>query len=89
MRRAAKIDANQTEIVEALRAVGASVQSLATVGGGCPDIAVGWRGKVWLIEIKDRSRFTPAQKKWHRDWQGKAYVANDANEALEIIGAVV
>lgn len=73
--------------MEALRAVGASVQSLAKVGGGCPDILVGWRGGVWVIEIKDGSQFTPAQKKWHREWQGKAYVANNVSEALEIVGA--
>ncbi|HJP47915.1 hypothetical protein [Acinetobacter venetianus] len=44
MRRAAKIDANQTEIVKALRKFGASVQSLASTGKGCPDLLVGFRG---------------------------------------------
>jgi hypothetical protein len=34
VRRAAKVDANQAAIVEALRACGASVQSLAAVGFG-------------------------------------------------------
>jgi hypothetical protein len=83
--RAAKIDANQNEIVDALRAVGASVQSLAKVGGGCPDLLVGWGGKNYLIEVKDGSGFTPAQKTWHRDWQGKAHVANNIEEAMTII----
>ena len=52
MRRAAKIDANQTEIVKALRQVGASVQSLASTGKGCPDLLVGFRGVNWLLEVK-------------------------------------
>lgn len=43
MRRAARTDANQTAIVEALRKCGASVQSLAAVGKGVPDLLVGLR----------------------------------------------
>jgi len=39
-----KVDANQPEIVETLRACGASVQSIHTVGQGCPDILVGAEG---------------------------------------------
>lgn len=41
MRRAAKVDRNQTAIVKALRAVGCSVQPLHAVGKGCPDLLVG------------------------------------------------
>jgi hypothetical protein len=41
MRRAAKIDANQPQIVEALRKAGATVHSLAAVGNGIPDLLVG------------------------------------------------
>ena len=44
MRRAAKIDENQPEIVDALRAMGCSVTILSAVGNGCPDILVGFRG---------------------------------------------
>jgi len=85
--RAAKVDANQGEIVEALRAIGCSVQSLAKVGGGCPDLLVGLNGRNVVIEIKDGRGFTPAQKNWHRDWQGKAHVANTVQEALQIVTA--
>ena len=56
MRRAAKVDANQTEIVKALRQVGASVQSLAATGKGCPDLLVGIRGLNFLIEVKDGAK---------------------------------
>lgn len=87
MRRAAKVDGNHTEIVEALRAAGASVQSLAAVHGGCPDLLVGYRGTNHVIEVKDGGSFTPMQKAWHRDWQGKAHVANSVEDALLIVGA--
>ena len=45
MRRAARTDSNHEEIVKALRAVGATVQSLAGVGHGVPDLLVGYQGK--------------------------------------------
>jgi DNA-binding NarL/FixJ family response regulator len=41
MHRAAKVDANQTEITAALRQMGATVQHIHTVGKGCPDLLVG------------------------------------------------
>jgi hypothetical protein len=76
MRRAARVDSNQGEIVDALRAVGASVQSLAAIGKGCPDLLVGYNGFTFLIEIKDPSKpksdiqLTPDQKHWHHHWYG-------------------
>lgn len=36
-RRKARVDANQSEVVAAFRAAGATVQHLHMVGGGCPD----------------------------------------------------
>ena len=89
MRRAAKVDANHADIVDALLATGCSVQSLAPVGGGCPDLLVGIGGWNVLIEVKDgeKGRFTPAQKSWHRDWRGTAHVAMSVEAALEIVGA--
>lgn len=76
MRRAAKVDANHAEIVEALRATGCTVQSLAAVGCGCPDIIVG-RGRVTvLMEVKDGRKppsareLTPDQVAWHAAWNG-------------------
>lgn len=50
MRRAAKRDESEPAIVKALEAVGASVQRLNA--GGVPDLLVGWRGKMWLLEVK-------------------------------------
>ena len=51
--RAAKVDKNQTEIVEAFRKLGFSVQHLHTVGGGVPDLLVGRGGINLLVEVKD------------------------------------
>lgn len=91
MRRAAKVDANQTEIVQALRQAGAVVQSLAAVGNGCPDLLVGYRNRLFLLEVKDGSKppsaqkLTPDQVEWHRVWQGHVVVVNGVESAIAAI----
>jgi Holliday junction resolvase len=52
----AKIDANQNDIVKALRGIGAYVQSLASIGKGCPDLLVGFGGNWHLLEVKDSKK---------------------------------
>ena len=92
MRHRAKLDANQTAIVDALRKAGCTVQSLAAVGGGVPDILVGWLGDILLMEIKDgtlspsRRELTPDQIKWHAAWNGTPVaVVKSVDEALRAI----
>ena len=53
MRKRAKLDVNHLEIVATLRKCGASVVSMASLGGGVPDILVGWNSRTCLMEIKD------------------------------------
>jgi hypothetical protein len=89
MRRAAKVDANQAAIVEALRACGASVQSLAAVGKGVPDLLVGLRTRNYLIEVKDGSKppsarkLTPDQVQWHTKWAGQVLTVTSPDDALK------
>lgn len=95
MRRAAKIDANQTQIVEALRAVGATVQTLAAVGKGVPDLLVGYKGQTLLLEVKD-GRKPPSERKltedqlvWHRNWNGGPLaVVDGVDSALRMLGVL-
>ena len=94
MRRAAKTDANQTEIVKALRQVGAFVQSLAAVGDGCPDLLVGFRRATYMLEIKDGKKPPSARELtfdqiiWHTEWNGgPCQVVTSIPEALAAIGA--
>lgn len=94
MRRAAKVDANQSEIVQALRQVGASVALLHSVGKGVPDLAVGYRGANYLLEVKDGAKkpsdrnLNADQVEWHQAWRGQAAVAETVKEALIAIGAL-
>ena len=88
MRRAAKTDRNQIEIVKAFRQIGATVQVLSAVGKGCPDILVGWRGRNALIEIKDGDKppsaraLTADQIRWHGQWAGQVIVAESVEDAV-------
>lgn len=91
MRKAAKTDSNQNEVVTALRAIGASVQSLAATGKGVPDLLVGYRGINYLMEVKDGNKVPSAQKltidqeHWHSLWRGSVHIVNSTNQALKIL----
>ncbi len=92
-RRDSKVDGNQAEIVNGLRACGLTVESLASVGRGCPDILVGGHGVNLLFEIKMRGlRLNPKQATWHSSWRGNVWVVNTLRGALVVCvdqGAIV
>ena len=48
MRRRPRLDATQHAIVEALQTAGYSVVSIASLGGGAPDLLVGG-GRRWML----------------------------------------
>jgi hypothetical protein len=88
-RRDAKVDANQEAIVEALRAIGVSVQSLAKVGEGCPDLLCGVNKVNFLLEVKDPDssrgiKLLPKQKDWHANWRGRVHLAITPDIAVAI-----
>jgi hypothetical protein len=91
MRRAARVDANQEQIVSALRAYGATVR-VVTQGNGIPDLLVGYKGHTLLLEVKDGKKvpsarvLTPAEKKFFEEWTGGMLaIVNSAEEAIEIL----
>lgn len=91
MRRAARVDANQDAIVSALRAAGASVQSLAPIGKGCPDLLVAFRCAMFLLEIKNphgKNKVSDDQVKWHAAWRANVCTVRTPDEALAAIGAI-
>jgi hypothetical protein len=96
MRRAAKVDANQAEIVAALRRCGATVQHLHTVGQGCPDLLVGRGGVTFLLEVKDgakppsRRALTPQEAAWIEGWRGRPVaVVESVDDALAVLGVEI
>jgi len=91
-RYARKVDENQAQVVAALRALGATVQSLAAVGAGVPDLLVGHRGRTFLLEVKDGRKvpsaryLTDAEDGWHRSWRGgPCLVVQSAGDAVFVV----
>lgn len=88
----ARIDANQPQIVQALREAGASVESLAEIGNGCPDLLVGYAGENYVMEIKNpdmpisKRTLTKDQVAWHAAWKGIINIVETAEQALKVIG---
>lgn len=68
------MDANQAEIVEALRGIpDVSVAITSALGNGFGDIVVGYRGFNFLFEIKADANqsLTEDQERFHVAWKGQ------------------
>jgi hypothetical protein len=94
VRKRARKDDNQTIIVSAFRQFGASVFETHQIGGGFPDIVVGFRGKNYLIEIKDgekcesRRPLTPAEIEFHATWHGRVEIIKSVEEVTAFMRRV-
>jgi hypothetical protein len=82
-RRAAKIDANQPEIVDDLKSIPG-----VTVALRHDDILVGRQGMTFWFEIKKRAGkgVRPGQKKIKAEWTGHYAIVSTLDEILEEIG---
>lgn len=91
MRRAARVDANQAEIVRAFRTLGCSVKPTHTLGQGFTDIICGLPGVNFLVEIKDGSRppseqqLTPDEIRFHAEWKGPIRVVRSVDDVLDVV----
>ena len=95
LRKRGRVDGNHGEIVSTLRKWGVSVQSLADIGGGCPDLLCSRAGVNYLLEIKDetqapsKKKLTPDEKKWHAAWAGQVAVVETPHQALNVVFGVI
>ena len=90
MRRAARRDANEQDIIKAMREAGAYVKVINDEG--LFDLLVSHRGETLLIEVKDGAkppsarRLTEAEQKFHDEWPGAdLYIVNSVEEALALL----
>ena len=85
-----RADSNQKEIVDTLRSIGASVLVLSQVGGGAPDLLVGFRGKEYLMEVKTpKGKLRSGQKEFFDTWRGsKVFIVRSVEEAIELINCI-
>ena len=78
-----RVDENQSQIFHTFIALGASVCNLSTVGRGCPDALIGYKGKTVLVEIKRDSKasYTEPQIKFMQNWRGGTISRIDSVDA--------
>lgn len=94
MRRAAKVDANQAQLVDLLRTAGMSVAVTSSSHDGFPDLVVGYGGISVLVEVKDGAKspsarqFTPKQTDFHSAFKGAITVIEDEEQALGLVKAI-
>ena len=93
-RRAAKVDANQPDIVKTIRDMGASVAITSSAHDGFPDICVGYGGVTVLVEIKDgskelsRRKLTKDQVKFHGSFKGAITVIETFSQAVALVNEI-
>lgn len=91
---AKRVDANQKEIVKALRDCGASVFILSDVGMGCPDLLIGKHGFNYLGEVKDGKkppsgrRLTEHEQKFFNTWQGQVCLLESVEDVIIFMNSI-
>lgn len=90
MRRAARRDANERRVIDALRACGAYVKQINDEG--LADLLIFYRGHTLIFEVKDGDKppsaraLTPAEQKFHEEWPGtNLYIVTSEHDALDIL----
>jgi hypothetical protein len=90
VRRWGKPDGNQAAIIEALEGIPeCSVLVLSAVGGGCPDLLIGYRGANLLVELKNPDvYYNPKlptmvkQDEFRKTWKGRVIKAYTLKEII-------
>jgi Holliday junction resolvase len=94
IRRAAKIDDNQNELVALIRAMGVSVAITSAAHDGFTDLVVGFGGITVLVEVKDgskepaRRKLTPQQVAFHGSFKGAITVIENEQQAVELVSRI-
>jgi Holliday junction resolvase len=89
MRRAARVDDNQPEIVEAFRRLGWSVLIISQLKNCC-DIFVSKNGRTVAVEIKDGSKppskrkLTEGEAEFKKDWQGEYTIIESIEDVFSL-----
>ncbi len=84
-------DRNHAGIVNEITQHNISVLDLAAVGGGCPDLLIGFKTVSGnriniLVELKSSStaNIRPIQAEFNREWNGLSTIVWDAESVLHI-----
>jgi hypothetical protein len=86
LRRAAKIDYNQPDIIKALQRISVSVEIIKKP----VDLLICHRGETALMEVKNpdgKNQLTKDQVEFIARWPGKVYIVHSAEDAVnQVLG---
>ena len=88
-RRAAKVDANQPEIVEAFRRMGCSVLIISQLKRCC-DLVVSKR-QTAMVEVKDgtlpksKRQLTEGEMDFMHSWKGLYFIVESLDDVLRVV----
>ena len=86
MRRASKVDKNQSLIVSHAKKLGAEVLHLHTVGMGCPDLLISYNGFNYLVEVKsEKGKLNKSQVEFFEKWKGQVSVVYSTKELEQLL----
>lgn len=84
-----RTDNIQTETVLKARSLGATVKIMSNVGGGFPDLLIGFKGINWIFELKSKKGIlSPKQERFIANWNGSVYVSRDPDEVVDILRSI-
>lgn len=91
---AKRIDGTQREVVQVLRKLGVNVHITSDLGKGFPDLVIGLKGRVFLIEVKNgklspsKQKLTPDEKEFHYIWKDYVYIIKSVDEAIDFVNSM-
>jgi len=86
-----RTDENQREIVDTFRKCGGVVFCTHDVGKGFPDLVLSFKGRLWLIEVKNGSKppsaqkLTVSEKKFFDQFGEHVKIINSVSAALDFM----
>lgn len=82
-----RVDQNHAAIMQALRDNAMECVSIASVGGGCPDILVGFRGLNVALEVKTdhKAPLTAGEQGFRDTWPGQYAIVTTGEEAVDAV----
>lgn len=95
MRRAARTDGNQQDVVDHLRSRGWAVRITSAVGQGFPDLVCAREKFTAMAEVKDPTKpkadqqLTAPQQAFHGSWPGVVLTVYTPDDALTKLNAAL
>ncbi len=87
MRRAARVDANHSEIKACFLKLGYSVKDVFQIPNFC-DLAISKNNRTFLIEVKDstkppsKRKLTPGEQEFHAAWEDEVYIIKSLEDVV-------